>query len=49
MENALRIKNTGNWSYRSLSDLLEANGFDVVGFMVIIAKVREKVEEHAAA
>lgn len=49
------------WSYRSLSVLLESNGFDVVGFkgagrvyglwksMVIIAKMREKVEEHAAA
>lgn len=48
------------FSYCPLSVLLEANGFDVVGFkgegrvyglwksMVIIAKVREKAEEHAA-
>jgi 2-polyprenyl-3-methyl-5-hydroxy-6-metoxy-1,4-benzoquinol methylase len=48
------------WSYRSLSALLESNGFDVIGFrgagrvyglwksMVIIARMRGKAHEHAA-
>lgn len=49
------------WSYRSLSALLEANGFEVVGFkgagriyglwksMVMIARVRDEAEDRAAS
>jgi len=49
------------WSYRSLSALLESNGFEIVGFrgagrvyglwksMVITARMRDQTEEHAAS
>ena len=49
------------WSYRSLSALLESNGFDVVGFrgagrvyglwksMVLVARMRDEAKEHTAS